>query len=307
MNYIILDTEYNQPATFLPNFNTKIHDDCPFELIEIGAVKVNENLEIIDTFRMFIKPALYKILNPRVIRKTKITKDDLKYGFPFLTVMKNLEHWLGENFVLCVWSDSDITEIRKNCSHYGIKCDWIKTYIDVQYEATKYLIGSETKKIRLDKAVTELDIEVENKFHHALDDARYTALIFIKLFPLVTVKIQEEKNYSPKFIDYNTLEAIDIKEIDKNKLKVHCKLCGRFAKNVKTQLMHNRLYWVLGYCEKCNKYTMKKVFFDNSEGEQIKYKCKSKILKDELVDIVKERMNNPMKFDEILNLRKNKV
>ena len=44
MNYIILDLEWNQSPTGKINENKAI----PFEIIEIGAVKLNKDKEILD-------------------------------------------------------------------------------------------------------------------------------------------------------------------------------------------------------------------------------------------------------------------
>ena len=55
MNYIVFDLEWNQ------NPDGRKHPDSrlPFEIIEIGAVKLNEKREIIDTFQCLIKPKVY--------------------------------------------------------------------------------------------------------------------------------------------------------------------------------------------------------------------------------------------------------
>lgn len=47
MNYIVFDLEWNQ------NPDGRKHPDSrlPFEIIEIGAVKLNEKREIVDTFQ----------------------------------------------------------------------------------------------------------------------------------------------------------------------------------------------------------------------------------------------------------------
>ena len=59
MNYIVLDLEWNQCPTGKENENELI----PFEIIEIGAVKLNENLKEIDRFREVVRPQVYKKLH----------------------------------------------------------------------------------------------------------------------------------------------------------------------------------------------------------------------------------------------------
>ncbi|UUZ92201.1 hypothetical protein LJK87_43485 [Paenibacillus sp. P25] len=47
MNYIVIDLEFN---------GRRHYNVYPMEIIEIGAVKLNEQLEIIDTFQSYIRP-----------------------------------------------------------------------------------------------------------------------------------------------------------------------------------------------------------------------------------------------------------
>ena len=76
MKYIIFDFEFN--SSFRIDRRTKklmkgrANPLCPQEIIEIGAVKTNEEIEIEDTFQMFVKPQLYTKMHPKVKKKTKI-------------------------------------------------------------------------------------------------------------------------------------------------------------------------------------------------------------------------------------------
>ena len=57
MDYIIFDLEWNQsshPGEVDENGNT-----LPFEIVEIGAVKLNENRDMIGEFSELIKPQIY--------------------------------------------------------------------------------------------------------------------------------------------------------------------------------------------------------------------------------------------------------
>ena len=60
MNYIVLDLEWNHPKIDAKERVANL----PFEIIEIGAVKVDCNsLEVISTFSEYIKPQVYKEMN----------------------------------------------------------------------------------------------------------------------------------------------------------------------------------------------------------------------------------------------------
>lgn len=68
MNYIIFDLE----ATCWENDRTRQN-----EIIEIGAVKVNVNLEIIGEFQTFIKPKLNSQLSDFCKSLTSISQQDI--------------------------------------------------------------------------------------------------------------------------------------------------------------------------------------------------------------------------------------
>ena len=59
MDYIVMDLEWNQ----CPYGKGNEAKGLPFEIIEIGAVKLNEDFEIIDKFSEIIKPRIYKQLH----------------------------------------------------------------------------------------------------------------------------------------------------------------------------------------------------------------------------------------------------
>ena len=44
MNYIVLDLEFNQAFPFKSGKKVEPNPECPFEIIQIGAVKLNERL-----------------------------------------------------------------------------------------------------------------------------------------------------------------------------------------------------------------------------------------------------------------------
>ena len=71
MYYIILDLEWN-------NTYCKKKKGFLNEILEIGAVKLDENLNQIDTFSLFIKAQLGKKLQTRVKELTNISNDDVR-------------------------------------------------------------------------------------------------------------------------------------------------------------------------------------------------------------------------------------
>ena len=59
VNYIVFDLEWNQAA----DLRTRRANSLLFEIIEIGAVKLNEKREKIDDFHELIKPQVFHTMN----------------------------------------------------------------------------------------------------------------------------------------------------------------------------------------------------------------------------------------------------
>ncbi|HHY83434.1 MAG TPA: exonuclease domain-containing protein [Clostridiales bacterium] len=184
MHYIVYDTEFSQPQPKLYNPNTRFHPNpvSPFEIIEIGAAKVSENLEITETFSRLIKPVIYKKLSPIVMRKTGIRPSDLEAGDSFSKAIRDFKEFCGEDYILCTWSTNDVKILQKNCIYHKVPYDWTSRYFDVQGRCTRILGLPKNQSIGLKNALDAFGIEVNGKLHRAKDDAVNTARIFIRVF-----------------------------------------------------------------------------------------------------------------------------
>jgi len=184
MEYIVLDTEFSQPQPKLYNPNSRFRPNpvSPFEIIEIGAVKVNEDLEITSTFNRLIKPVIYHRLSPIVMRKTGIRLQDLKSGDDFRKAIIDFQRFCGDDYILCTWSTNDIRILKKNCIYHKLPYNWAERYCDIQSICTKILGLPKSQAIGLKNALSAFGINVEGKLHRALDDAHNTARLLIKIF-----------------------------------------------------------------------------------------------------------------------------
>ncbi|CAH2214082.1 3'-5' exonuclease [Tepidibacter aestuarii] len=174
MNYIIFDLELNSKP-----FKSKI----PNEIIEIGAVKLNEDLEIVDRFQAFIKPKYFPRLFSRIKKKTNIKQIDINNAKSFKLILKSFKDWLGEDYMLCSWGYDDYYHIKTNCKLHNIKSSWIHEFLDIQKQFSKINKLEKGKTASLSNALTLCDIEIEDTNMHRADiDAEYTCKIFIHLF-----------------------------------------------------------------------------------------------------------------------------
>ena len=113
MNFIIFDLEWNNA------YNYKLKRGMN-EIIEIGAVKLDENLKVIDTFKQLIKPKLSKKLGSRFKNLTHITIDEINQsGISFENAFDNFSKWCGKGDNLFLsWSTSDLYTLVANFKEF---------------------------------------------------------------------------------------------------------------------------------------------------------------------------------------------
>lgn len=111
MSYVILDLEWNGSYS-------KVLHKFVNEIIEIGAVKLDDELNVCDTFTMLVAPKIGKKLCSKVKQLTKITNEELKDdGVSFIKAISLFSDFLGDG-VLMTWSDSDLHALIENYSYY---------------------------------------------------------------------------------------------------------------------------------------------------------------------------------------------
>ena len=79
MNYIVFDLEWNQ----CPYGKEQENERIPFEIIEIGAVKLDSDKKIIDEYHTLIQPRVYKKLHFRTQEIIRLDMKALEKGTAF--------------------------------------------------------------------------------------------------------------------------------------------------------------------------------------------------------------------------------
>ena len=69
-SYIVLDLEWNQPMSGQETITRPFRFDS--EIIEIGALKLNNRFEEMSEFKSFVRPVFYPSMNGHVVQLTKI-------------------------------------------------------------------------------------------------------------------------------------------------------------------------------------------------------------------------------------------
>lgn len=210
MNYIVLDLEFNQYFDFK---DPRIVDDpaCSFEIIQIGAVKLDEGLNETGRKSFFVKPQIYKRMHPYVNKITGITTKDLAHERHFDEVYDEfISFAAGEKSVLCIWGTSDINLLYKNILYYRLNSRRLtKKYVNVQQLASEYFKQPSNESIGLRAAVERLELPTGESFHNALHDAAYTAEVFrvVKPDELIVHSFNLQKLRQAEFAKANSINS----------------------------------------------------------------------------------------------------
>jgi len=189
VTYIVLDFEFNQAFDFPKGYKSTPVPECQQEIIQIGAVALDESFAEIDAKKFIVKPRLYRRLHPYVKRITGIDIRDLKAAEPFWRLYREFAKFCRyRDGVLCFWGPDDLRALFENIAVFKQNPDLIsKRYINIQRLCDAALERPANRQTGLKDAVLELCPEADfGPFHDALNDALYTAAILRKLEPKPT-------------------------------------------------------------------------------------------------------------------------
>lgn len=116
MNYIVFDLEWNQ----CPYGKDRENPRLPFEIIEIGAVKLDEEKNVLGEFHRLIHPMVYKRIHYRTKEILGMSMKMLESGDFFYDAVKDFLEWCGEDYRFCSWGSMDLTELQRNMKYYGL-------------------------------------------------------------------------------------------------------------------------------------------------------------------------------------------
>ncbi|WP_294403624.1 3'-5' exonuclease [uncultured Clostridium sp.] len=304
MGYIIVDLEFNNLKN-ITKYYEKFFDDnkelkdieLENEIIEIGAIKVDQYMKPICEMREYIKPTIFPVINPKVTEITKIDSNILnENGISFEEAINKLKGMFEKGDVLCSWAKDDVAEIIINANYHEYKdLNWLDRYLDIQEYASRIL--AHKKVLGLKTALDELKIRVdETKLHDALNDAFYTVEVFKRIYNSRIIKNHIVHDiYNMPAINVSDLEGIDI---DNDKLEMKCPKCG---KRIILETSLERLNWrfgAIGRCQKCKNKILFEVIVKKTLQGEIGYKEISSILKEDVY------LNYVYKFD---NMKERKI
>lgn len=309
MNYVVVDFEWNQ-ASFSRGSD---HNRIPFEIIEIGAVLLDENLNEIDRFSETIKPKIYKKLHHITRDLTGITQEELDRSDPFPYIVVDFMLWCGDDYTFCTWGNSDLVELQRNMKYYHLDDLLIGPirYLNVQ-KAFGKLYKMDNMTASLESAIDFFNLKKDEDFHRALNDAVYTAEVLRqmdldKVWKIYSVDYFQNPKSSDEelhlvYEDYSKYISREFSSreeamTDKEVRSTVCYICDKPArKKLHWFAGKGRCFYCLSRCEE-HGYLSGRIKFRHSEKNKI-YVVKSLKLVDEndaeklrsmKLDIIKKR------------------
>ena len=277
MNYIILDLEWD--SVYLKSSKGFIN-----QILQIGAVKLDENFDIVDVFDVIIKSNVSKRITKRFTALTGITKEDMLGGIPFSEAVLKFNEWSGEDTVTMTWSDSDLYTIDENEQKLlknKVKFK-IERYLDLQkfIQGEMRILGHDLKnQISLSDAAEKLGVSVdEYSLHNAKDDSLICSALLKKFYNKERFEALIRDTSNPDFYKRLHFKAYNItnindKDIDKKQLEFNCDVCGKKAKRITKWKYHNRWFSAVFICD-CSRKFSGRLFFKKTYDDII---CKRKI------------------------------
>ena len=170
-NYVVLDLEMCRV------FN---NTDLRNEIIQIGAVCLDENYNIIDSFMRYVSPK-YGFIDKEIRRLTGITNKDIKNKDSIDKVLKEFFDWYPKDSIFVTWSDSDEIQIKLETSFKNINIEQLDNieWIDCQKMFSKRIQNE--RQYALSEALKISNIFLDEREHDALADAINTAGLYKKL------------------------------------------------------------------------------------------------------------------------------
>jgi len=254
MKIVILDLEWN--TAYYRKEQRFIN-----EIIEFGAVKLNERLKVVDEFQMFVKSRVSKKLRGMVKELTHISNEQLRdQGKEFETVIKAFTKWAGKNTLILTWSNTDLYTLMDNCRAFlGDRAiPFLHQYADLQQYVQQQIGWGKGNQLGLSTAAEEMEISSQDiDLHRAKGDSLLCARILQACYDKSAMKpyIQDadDKEFYDRFL-FKPYAITDIHSphIQPEDLAFDCAKCNHPLKRMRSFRRCNKSFESQFFCPKCN-------------------------------------------------------
>ena len=262
MYYVIMDLEWNN------SYNKKLKSFFN-EIIEIGAVMVDDDLEVVDTFSVLIKSQLSTKLSGRVKNLTHISNEDMYGGISINKAVSDFSKWIdARDCVFMSWGNGDLRVMIDNLKFFmdidGIP--FMTKYADLQKYCQEQLGLSNAQQVGLSAAASLFGIDIsEFSTHRALDDSLLSLRCFKKCFD--AQKLDEhilvcDADFCKKLLfKAKFITNINDERLDRSKMVCFCDTCRKRMRKVSEWKLVNQSFRAMFYCKNCDEHLMFSIKF----------------------------------------------
>ena len=254
MELVILDLEWNG------SYSKKVHHYVN-EIIEFGAVKVDEDFNILGEFSILVKPEIGKKLSSHIAALTHITNDELfSKGISFIEASEQFGEF-SKDCPILTWGTSDILTLMDNFSYYtgDSEIKFLKEYCNLQeYCEYKLDLHDPASQLGLMNCAEILGIKKdEEELHRASTDAMLSLECLKRTFDKEKfegfVTPADDEFY--RRITFKNKQITDINNplIDKSQLYFICDECNIRAEQLTHFKVKNKNFVARFRCPKCRK------------------------------------------------------
>ncbi len=173
MKHVVVDLEMNPVSREFREVRRKLNE----EVIEIGAVRLDENFQQEAEFQCYVKPE-YGPIKKHITSLTGITQAMVADKKTYAACFQDFVDWVGEEETkIYSWSMSDIKQLRSECRYKLPDFDigWLNArWVDLQQVDDRLGLHN---SLALKHALGAMDHKFEGTQHTALADAINTSAI----------------------------------------------------------------------------------------------------------------------------------
>lgn len=193
--------DYQQNIVIDLEFNPVTKGHAPrgvrSEVIEVGAVRLDRNGQVNDTFSALVRPTFEQKIFGYIVRLTRIQNSSLEDAPHFQDVFEDFRTRVGaETTCFITWGNSDERVFSSECGVLGIDVpENMRRWMDLQRVYTRMMKLSDNRRSHLAlRRVAEwgCDDFNERDAHRALYDAEKTAELAAQLLD-GSYRVQREK------------------------------------------------------------------------------------------------------------------
>lgn len=175
MNYLVIDLEMCKVPKHYRNKKYKYAN----EIIQVGAVLLDEEYEMIGSINQYVHPE-YGVIDHFISNLTGIQNSQVKHAPCLKEVLLHMVDCLGDReYKVYAWSDSDYSQLQHEILCKEISDEKIERLMDLEkwidYQAEFGKRFEFSRAISLEEAMMYCDIDAEGRLHDGLDDAANTA------------------------------------------------------------------------------------------------------------------------------------